>query len=100
MNNISLVGCVYDEPNKFESSNGLKCCRFRLNIEKTYKDSENQYEVFEVCVFKSLAELDYKVGQLVSVTGKLQANNVDRDDKTYYNVSIIGSSISFPKATK
>lgn len=97
MNNLSLVGNVYDEPIKFESSTGLKCCRFRIKVEKSFKDSENQFEVFEVCVFNNLAQLDYKVGQLVGVTGRLQANNVDKDDKTYYNVSIIGSNINFLK---
>lgn len=95
MNNVTIAGRIYDEPVKFESSNGLKCCRFKLSVDKASKDSDKPFEVFEICVFNNLAQLNYEVGQFVGVIGRLQANNYDKEGKTYYNASILGGNISF-----
>lgn len=95
MNNVSIAGRIYEEPEKFETSAGLKYCRFKICVDKATKDSDKPFEIFEVCVFNKLAELNYEVGQFVGVIGRLQANNNDKDGKTYYNASILGGNISF-----
>lgn len=94
MNTISIAGKVIDDPVKAVSSSGLDFAKFKIAVDKTGKDSNNGYDVFEVVVFKDLANIKYNIGQFVGVTGKLSANNYEKDGKSFYNCSIIGSGIT------
>jgi len=95
MNCVSLAGRIYDDPVKFESNNGVKCCRFKMTVDRAVKDNDRPFEIFEVVVFKNLADLNYEIGQFVGVIGRLQSNNYEKDGKSYYNASIIGGNVSF-----
>ena len=92
MNSVNIAGRVLDEPSKSQSSNGISLARFKMAVDKAGKDSV--YDVFEVVVFRELADLKLEIGQFIGVTGKLVSNNFEKEDKKYYNCSVIGNAIS------
>lgn len=94
MNGFYLVGRVNDVPERAETSSGISLCRLRLNVRKTNKDAEDSSEIIEVVLFRSLAEENYEVGQYVAVSGRVQANNFEKEATTYYHVNLIGNSLT------
>ncbi|GEM_PF-2505642 len=95
MNSFYLVGRVAEEPEKFESANGVKVCRLRVSVEKNSKDPGDSYDLYEVALFRNLAEENYAIGQCVGIAGKLQANNLEKDGNMYYSTRLVGNSVSF-----
>lgn len=95
MNTLIIAGKVVEEPQKSVSSNGVNIARFKMAVDKNGKDgSVNGYDLFEVVVFRELADVNLEVGQFVGVTGKISANNYEKEGKSYYNCSVIGNVIS------
>jgi single-stranded DNA-binding protein len=94
MNGFYLVGKIISEPEKGETINGTKLCRLKISVDKAAKEQEENYETFEITVFRTLAEADYEIGQSVGINGKLMANNYEKDGTQYYNVRLVGNSIS------
>lgn len=94
MNSVNIAGKVIDDPVRSTSSNGLAIMRFKLSVDKPNKSDASQYDVYEVTVFRDLAEAKLDIGQYVGVTGKLVSNNYEKEGKTYYNCSVVGNSIS------
>ena len=94
MNTVNVVGKISSDPMKSTSSNGVQFAKFKLAVEKANKDGNaNGYDIFEIVVFRELADLDYKVGHYAAITGKLTSNNYEKDDKQYYNCQIVGTSV-------
>lgn len=93
MNTVNIVGKILENPEKSVSSSGVKLARFKIGVEKNKEDS-TAIDVFEVVVFRELADADLQVGQYVGVTGKLSSNNYEKDGKKYYNCSLVGNSLS------
>lgn len=94
MNSVNFAGKVIDDPVKSNTSNGLSIMRFKVSVDKTNKSDASGYDVFEVTVFRELADIKLDIGQMVGVTGKLVSNNFEKEGKTYYNCSIVGNSIT------
>lgn len=94
MNSFNLVGQIISPPERFESSSGTKICRLRLSVDKTGREQAESSEVYEVALFRNLAGEEYRVGQYVAVSGKLQANNYEKDGNQYFNVRLLGSAIT------
>lgn len=92
MNSVNIAGKVIEEPVKSQSSNGINLARFKLSVDKSAKDSGA--DVFEVVVFRELADIELQNGQYIGVTGKLVSNNLEKEDKKYYNCSIVGNAIT------
>jgi len=94
MNAVNLAGRIVEEPIKAVSTNGVNLARIKIAVDKNNKDgSTNGYDLYEICVFRELADINLEVGQFVGVTGKLTANNYEKDGKSYFNCSIIGNTI-------
>ena len=93
MNTFNLVGRVCEEPERFESASGVKVCRVRVSVEKSNRDDDG-YDIYEVALFRNLAEEKLEVGQCVALTGKLQANNLEKDGNTYYSTKLIGNGLN------
>ena len=91
MNFISIAGKVSEISPKTTSASGIALMKFVVSVDKHNKGELDQ---FEVTVFRDLADTKLEVGQFVGITGKLSSNNYDKDDKKYYNCSIVGSNIS------
>lgn len=95
MNSVNIIGKVTDDVYKSTGSSGIKLARLKLAVEKTSKEQDgNNAEVFEVVVFKDLAEMNYEVGQLLAVSGRVSSNNYEKDGRVYYNCSIVGNSVN------
>ena len=94
MNDLNIAGRLLQEPEKSQTANGLKIARLKIAVDKLGKDSEDNYDVFEIVVFKELADIKVEIGQFIGVTGRLSANNYDKEGKTYYNCSIVGNYLS------
>ena len=95
MNAFYLVGRIIEDPEKLETANGIKLCKLRMAVEKNGKDASETYEVYEIVMFRSLAEENYEVGQYLAVNGKLQANNYEKDGNYYYNAKLLANAIAF-----
>ena len=95
MNAFYLAGRIIDTPEKLESANGTKICRLKIAVEKNIKEANDVYEIFEITLFRNLAQESFETGQLVAVNGRLQANNYEKDGNLYYNVKLIGNSVTF-----
>lgn len=93
MNTFNLVGRVCEEPERFESASGVKVCRVRVSVEKSNRDDDG-YDIYEVALFRNLADEKLEVGQCVALTGKLQANNLEKDGNTYYSTKLIGNGLN------
>ena len=64
-------------------------------MKKNSKDSSETYEVYEIVMFRSLAEENYEIGQFVAVNGKLQANNYEKEGNYYYNAKLLANAVAF-----
>ena len=95
MNAFYLVGRIIEEPEKLETANGIKLCKVRIAVEKNGKDSNETYEVYEIVMFRSLAEENYEIGQFIAVNGKLQANNYEKEGNYYYNAKLLANAVAF-----
>lgn len=95
MNTVNIAGRVSEEPTKATSSNGLPYAKFKMAVDKIGKDNNvSGYDLFEVIVFGEMANMKIENGQFVGVTGRLAANNYDRDGKHFYNCQIIGNVVN------
>lgn len=95
MNTVNIAGKIIEDPVKSTSSSGIKLAKLKLAVDKHDKEGKtNGDDSYEIIVFRELADLNLKAGQYIGVSGKLTANNYDKDGKVYYNCSIVGNSIS------
>lgn len=94
MNQVDLVGKLIEEPERSITSSGNKLSKFKISLEKSNKDGETAQEIFEIVAFRDLAEIEMDVGQFIVVNGRLNANNYEKDGKTYYNCSILANNLS------
>ena len=93
MNSFYLVGRIVDSVNMTKTSNGVNIARLHVAVERLNKDQEVTNDIFEIVLFRSLAERNFQDGQTIAISGKLQANNYEKDGVSYYNNSLIASSI-------
>ncbi len=94
MNSVQICGRVVEKPQIGQSQNSVKFSKIRISVERSYKEDEDNHEIFEVVVFRNLAEIQLEVGQYIGVTGKLSSNCNEKDGVKYYNYSIIGNTLS------
>ncbi len=93
MNSFYLVGRIVDSVNMTKTSNGVNIARLHVAVERLNKDQEVTNDIFEIVLFRSLAERSFQDGQAIAISGKLQANNYEKDGVSYYNNSLIANSI-------
>lgn len=94
MNAFYLVGRVMDVPEVVETANGIKYCRLKMSVIRNNRDGDEQNEIFEVSLFRNLAEEKFVKDGYVAVNGRIQANNYDKDGTLYYNCKLIGNSVT------
>lgn len=97
MNNFILVGNIEREPEIKETNSGLKYCQLLIREKRTFKNSDGKYEsdLYNVTLWKNLAEGEYKEGSFVAVRGRLQANNYDKEGVTYYHPDLVAEKVQF-----
>ena len=95
MNGFYLMGRIISEPERGETANGTRYCRLKISVDKNARDQEETSEIYEIAVFRNLAENEYKIDQNIGVCGKLQANNYEKDGVQYCNVRLLGNTVCF-----
>ena len=93
MNNFFLVGKLIEDSQLSQTNSGTKMSRIKISVEKNNRDQEPANEIFEVVLFRNLAETQLKKDDAVAISGKLQANNYEKEDNNYYNCNLIGTSL-------
>ena len=93
MNSFYLVGKIVDAIDMTKTSNGVNIARIHVAVERVNKDQEVSNDIFEIVLFRSLAERTYNENDTIAITGKLQANNYEKDGVSYYNNQLIANSI-------
>ena len=93
MNSFYLAGKISEVGLKTQTNSGTNMCRLKLSVEKNNREQDITNEIYEVVLFRSLADKDYEVGDSVAISGKLQANNYEKDGSSYYNCNLIASSV-------
>ena len=93
MNSFYLVGKIAEVGAMSQTNSGTNMCRLKVSVEKNTREQDTTNEIFEVVLFRSLAEKEYEVGDNIAISGKLQANNYEKDNNYYYNSNLIANSI-------
>ena len=91
MNNFNVLGKLQDEPERFEGNNGTKYGKIKVEVDRN-KD-EFEPEVFEIVLFRSLADIDLHKGQIVCISGRLQANNFTKDNNVKYYTNLVANNL-------
>jgi len=92
LNTIILVGKVMDIELPAINSDA-KLARMRVACNRLSDNKEK--EIFEVNLWRDLAEKQYPVNKTVMVKGRLSANNLEREDKTFYNAVITAEKVTY-----
>ena len=93
MNSFYLVGKIIDSVGMTKTANGVNIARLHVAVERINKDQEVSNDIFEIVLFRSLAERTYNENDTIAITGKLQANNYEKDGVSYYNNQLIANSV-------
>ena len=94
MNNFIIAGKLLDNGEKLETAEGLKICRLKVAVEKSSKKDEAEDDIFEVTLFRNLAEDNYQAGNCVAINGRLVSNNYAKEGNQYYSSRLVGNSIT------
>ena len=92
MNSFNLFGKIIQEPERSMTANGINLCKVKIAVNKNNEKDET-FDIYEITLFRKLAEENYNVGQYIAVNGKLLSNTIEKDDIVYHNVSLIGNNI-------
>ena len=99
MNQIILIGKVSKTLEIKESKNGYRLGNFLLEVERPYTNAEGDVDtdIFQITIWRSLVdefENHCKVGDLIAIRGRLQANNYYKDDnEIYYRAEVVADKL-------
>jgi len=92
MNTLLLVGKVIDVEQSTTSSD-IKLAKMKIACPKISDPKDS--DVFEVNLWRELADKSYPLNRNVEVKGRLSSNNNTKDGKSYYNVSINAEKVAY-----
>lgn len=88
-----LVGYIAETPAVETSKNNIKYVRLKINCKKS--NDENEFDTYEVYAWRNFAEEIFEPNQFVSIRGRMQANNYEKDGNCYYNARLVAERIDF-----
>ncbi|PLS18953.1 single-stranded DNA-binding protein [Bacillus sp. M6-12] len=101
INNVTLVGRLTKDPELKYTPNGVAVATFTLAVNRSYKNSEGNYEAdFINCVVwrkpaENVANF-LKKGSLAGVTGSIQTRNFDNQEgKRQYVTEVLAERVQF-----
>ncbi len=100
LNQIVLVGKVKELPVIKETSGGTKLATMLIEVDRSFKNSIGEIDTdeFQVTLWRGIAEeceMVCKIGSLIGVKGRLQANNFAKEESIFYKSEIVAEKISF-----
>lgn len=87
MNKVILSGNLCGDPEYQTTANGISLCRFRIAVQRKFKNEKGEYEsdFISVVAWRGTADFVSKYlhkGNKVGVTGSLQTRTYDAQDGT------------------
>ena len=87
MNRVILVGNMVADPEYQTTASGISLCRFRIAVQRKFKNEKGEYEsdFISVVAWRGTADFISKYlhkGNKVGVTGSLQTRTYDAQDGT------------------
>ena len=87
MNKVILVGNMVADPEYQTTASGISLCRFRIAVQRKFKNEKGEYEsdFISVVSWRGTADFVSKYlhkGNKVGVTGSLQTRTYDTQDGT------------------
>lgn len=100
INRVVLVGRLVADPELRYTPNGIASCKFRVAVNRTFKNEGEQQADFISCVaWRKQAEnlANYmKKGNLIGLEGKIQTGSYEgQDGKRVYTTDVVADSIQF-----
>lgn len=96
-NHVTLIGNLCDEPNYMTTQNGISNVKFRLAVQRRFKDKttgQKKADFVNVVAWRNTADFIRQYihkGDLVVVDGELQSRNYDAQDGTKRYVTEINA---------
>lgn len=100
MNRVVLVGRLVADPELRYTPNGVASCKFRVAVNRLFKNDGEQQADFISCVAwrkqaENLANFQRK-GNLIGLEGKIQTGSYEgQDGKRVYTTDVVTDSIQF-----
>jgi single-strand DNA-binding protein len=102
LNQVTLMGNLTRDPELRQTPNGQSVCSFSLALNRSYKDSSDQWQEatdYVDCVaWANLAErvAQYLAkGRRVLVQGRLQSRNWEQDGQKRSKVEVLANDVTF-----
>lgn len=100
MNKVMLIGRLTKDPELSTTNGGVSICKFSIAVQRTFANSngEKEADFFNIIVWKGLAENCHKYlkkGDKLSLVGRLQSNNYEKDGKNQYSVNVVAEEVEF-----
>ena len=90
MNTFNIIGKIKEEPKMYVSANGTQIAKVRFGI-----DNNDNEEIVEINFFNKMSNLKFDIDRVLAIQGKIRANNFTKDNKTFYNVELVGNNVEF-----
>lgn len=99
MNEFNIIGKALEKPELKKSESGIVYALMLVSVNKPFKnkDGDVDSDVFQITMFKNLAEEAVELvkdGSPLLIKGHINANNYLKDGKTIYSPSIIADRLS------
>lgn len=100
INRVVLVGRLVADPELRYTPNGVASCKFRVAVNRSFKNDGEQQADFISCVAwrkqaENLANFQRK-GNLIGLEGKIQTGSYEgQDGKRVYTTDVVVDSIQF-----
>ncbi len=101
LNQIVLVGKVVELPEIRETASGNKVANLLLEVDRNYRNVHGEFDkdLIMCTLWRGVAESAStvcKIGSLVGVKGRLQANSFDtKDNRPFYYCEVVAEKVSF-----
>ena len=101
LNRVILIGRLTADPELKQTPSGVSCCRFKVAISRSYKDSSGNYpaDFIDCQAWRQKAEFVSKYfskGKCIIVEGNLQNNDyTDKDGVKHYGMIVLADNVSF-----
>lgn len=96
MNEFNLIGVLKSVLPLEETASGIKVINFIVEVDRPFKSDKK--DLFKVTAFKDIAE-DFAsrtiIGSNILISGRLQSNNYEKDDKVYYSPELLADKIYY-----
>ncbi|MCI6746706.1 single-stranded DNA-binding protein [Stecheria intestinalis] len=98
MNSITIVGRIKEQPVITTTAKGNPISWLLIEADRNFHNDDGSVsqDIFNVMLWKGIAEevsAACKPGNLVAVRGRLSGDAVERNEKTFYNLSIIAEKV-------